>query len=61
MDEFLSVLRGSNAIAVPGAPEATKTDAEGFYLPATKRWLDEMVENERKSREYRTGGRKGRR
>lgn len=55
MDEFIAVLRGSAAIAVPTPAQQTETDEEGFYLPGTNRHVRQMKEAVAQSRAYRKG------
>lgn len=55
MSEFLTVLRGSNAIAVPEKPKDEKPQHDGFYSPASARWLNDMQETVRLSRARRKG------
>lgn len=55
LTEFLSVLRGSAAIAVPAPATPTPTDEEGFYSAKSRRWVEEMRDSVVKSRAYRKG------
>lgn len=55
LTEFLAVLRGSAAIAVPTPPQNTPTDDEGFYSAKSRRWVEEMKDSVAKSRAYRKG------
>lgn len=55
MSEFLNVLRGSAAIAVPEPAKPDLPQHNGFYSPASNRWLNEMKETVRISRDRRKG------
>lgn len=55
ISEFVSVLRGSSAIAVPSPAKTELPQHNGFYRASADRWMQEMQETVRISRDRRKG------